>query len=310
MKPKTKLLFPSLLIAILLVVFSAPLWGHTDPYYRLRYAQVADGVFGTTTYATTIVVSNPNHFGVDVKLEDFAHNNPMSPLNTSYTHSCPTVEATTTFITVHVYANSSCRLDTAWTGPGETGWLRVTEVTMTYDIGGYLCYTLYQGYGTAGAPIFTVGISPTQIVNDFHVPVLRDVGNAEDTAYAMTNPWASNSISMYADLYDKFGTHLTWTTITLAPWGHRAQFFSELFPAQLQNASNFVGTVFFTGLTSLDSANAAVLISRRGQIGGATPTLDTIDTMKAPPHPEAEVFHRPETGGPVKDAGLRAPGIL
>ncbi|MDD5544732.1 MAG: hypothetical protein PHX83_16320, partial [Acidobacteriia bacterium] len=112
------------------------------------------------------------------------------------------------------------------------------------------------------------------------------------------------------DLYDTLGTFLTWTTITLPSGGHRAQFFSELFPTQLQNASNFVGVVFFSGITSNDSAIAAVLISRRGQIGGATPTLDTIDTMKASPHFGEEVFQRPDTGGPHKDAGLRAPGIL
>ncbi|MDD5544675.1 MAG: hypothetical protein PHX83_16030, partial [Acidobacteriia bacterium] len=246
MNRKTKFTCLFLLLAFLLVVFSAPLWCHTDPYWRLRYAQVADGVFGSTTYGTTIIVSNPNNVGVDVKLEDFSHSVPGAPLSTSYTHSCPTVEATTTYITVHIYANSSCRLDTAWTGPGETGWLRVTETTMTHDIGGYLCYTLYQGIGLGGAPIFTVGISPTQIVNDFHVPVLRDLANGEDTAYAVVNPWGI-TISMYADLYDTLGTFLTWTTITLPSGGHRAQFFSELFPTQLQNASNFVGVVFFSG---------------------------------------------------------------
>jgi len=308
MNPKTKFFVLSLLISVLVTALSTPLWGQTMPYWRLRYAQEADGVTGNNTYATTVVVTNPNSVYINVILEDFSDIN-GNPMNTAYYHSCPTVTANASSITVQIAPYSACRLDTAWTGSLETGWLRVTETTNTYVIGGYLAYTYYLGSVSTGTPIFTVGISPTPIVSWFTVPVLRDYATGEDTAYSVVNPY-SYSVSLKALLYDAYGNQLTWTQINLAPAGHRAQFFSELFPNYLASPSQFVGCVHFEGVGSTDAAIAAVLVARKGQFGGATATLDSIYSSKAPPRLDQEIFERPAFNGPNKDGGLVGPGIF
>jgi len=309
MNPKTKFFVLSLLIAVLATALSTPLWGQTDPYYRLRYAQEADGRIGSNTYATTVVVTNPHNFAINVMLEDFSDINGSVPMNTAYYHSCPVYASDAYSITVTIYAWSACRLDTAWTGTLETGWLRVSETTSNYAIGGYLAYTYYTGSVSTGTPIFTVGISPTHIVSDFHIPVLRDLATGEDTAYAIVNPY-NYSITFLLYLYNNTGGYVANGTINLLPFGHKAQFFSELWPVTLGSASSFVGTAYFEGYGTTDAAVAAVLMSRKGQIGGATATLDTIYSSKAPPRFDQEIFQRPAFNGPSKDAGLVGPGIF
>jgi hypothetical protein len=180
-----------------------------------------------------------------------------------------------------VPAYSSCKVTTDGTGTLETGWVRFTEYTNSKNLGGYLAWTLYQGTVNSGSPIFSVGVSPMEISQQFSIPIVRDAINGDDTGYSLVNPYAS-SIAMRAFLYDKNGNQVTYADITMAPASHRAQFFSEMFSPYLANANNFVGAVVFVGNTISDAAIASTLIQTKGQYGGASATLFNIRGSKSP----------------------------
>lgn len=258
----------------LVIFFSSSLMvGQTDPSWRLWYPQVVNGVIGNNTYVTTLIVSNPSNIGIEVALEDYDHTSPDHWLRTSYASNCRVVD--THFF---IPALSSCRLDTDGVGPYESGWLRITEVTSSNNLGGYLSYTYYQGSPLTGSPLFTVGVSPMPACSRFSIPVLRDVNKGEDTAFAMVNPNVF-SINMRADLFDASGL-VDSRPISLVPRGHIAQFASQLFPTALENATKFVGNLLIYGLGGNDSASATALIQRKDQFGGATTTLQEVRYSK------------------------------
>jgi hypothetical protein len=266
MRFKRCTLFTALLLGLMTLLSTTWIFGQTDPSWRLWYPQVVNGMIGNNTYVTTLVVSNPSNIGIEVALEDFDHNSPDQWLRTAYTSNCK-VTGTHFFIT----AFSSCRLDTDGVGAYESGWLRITEVTNTNNLGGYLTYTYYQGGSVAGTPIYTVGVSPMPACSRFSIPILRDSSSGEDTAFAIVNPNVY-SINLRADLFDQSGL-LESRPISLVPLGHVAQFVSQLFPTSLGNATKFVGNLLISGLGNNDSASATALMQRKDQYGGAPATL-------------------------------------
>ena len=140
MKFKRCLLFTACLMGMVCFLSSTLMVGQTDPSWRLWYPQVVNGVIGNNTYVTSLIVSNPSNIGIEVALEDFDHNSPDQWLRTSYTSNCKVV-GTHFFLP----AFATCRLDTDGVGPYESGWLRISEVTKSNNLGGYLSYTYYQG---------------------------------------------------------------------------------------------------------------------------------------------------------------------
>ncbi|MBZ5551606.1 MAG: hypothetical protein LAO21_02720 [Acidobacteriia bacterium] len=273
MKFKRCLLFTACLMGMVCFLSSTLMVGQTDPSWRLWYPQVVNGVIGNNTYVTSLIVSNPSNIGIEVALEDFDHNSPDQWLRTSYTSNCKVV-GTHFFLP----AFATCRLDTDGVGPYESGWLRISEVTKSNNLGGYLSYTYYQGDAVIGTPLFTVGVSPMPACSRFSIPVLRDVAKGEDTAFAVVNPNVF-SINLRADLFDVKGL-VDSRPISLLPQGHVAQFVSQLFPSALGNATKFVGNLLIYGLGGNDSASATALIQRKDQYGGATTTLQEVRYSK------------------------------
>lgn len=273
MRPKSFFLFTVGALGLVFLLMSSVAWGQTDPYWRLWYPQVVNGVSGGNTYVTTLVVSNPSSIGIEVALEDHDHNNPDNWMQATYTSNCQ-VDGTHFYIP----AFASCRLDTDGRVAFESGWLEIYEVQNTHNLGGYLTYTYYQGNPLTGIPVFTVGVSPTPACGRFSVPVLRDSSTLEDTAFAVVNP-NTYQVNIRADLYSTTGLVDT-RSISLYPKGHVAQFMSELFPGALGSATKFVGNVLFSGLSSNDSAVVTVLLQRQNQYGGATATLQDISYSK------------------------------
>ncbi|MBZ5537464.1 MAG: hypothetical protein LAO31_16025 [Acidobacteriia bacterium] len=261
------------LLGLVVLLSSTLTLGQTDPSWRLWYPQVVNGVIGNNTYVTTLIVSNPSNIGIEVALEDFDHTSPDHWLRTSYTSNCKVVGT-------HFYITpfGACRLDTDGVGPYESGWLRITEVTSSNNLGGYLNYTYYQGDPLTGTPIFTVGVSPMPACSRFSIPVLRDAGKGEDTAFAVVNPNVF-SINLRADLFDQTGL-VDSRPISLTPQGHVAEFVSQLFPAALGNATKFVGNLLIYGLGGNDSASATAMIQKKDQYGGATATLQEVRYSK------------------------------
>jgi hypothetical protein len=140
-----------------------------------------------------------------------------------------------------------------------------------------------------GNPIFTVGVSPIQIYRQFAVPVVRDFANNDDTGYSIVNPF-NYTVYFRAQCYDKNGIYQTYVDLTLAPFSHRAQFFSETFTICIGNANGFVGTIRFIGNGANDGAIASTILQTKGQFGGATSTLLDLNTAKtAIDFPEDEV---------------------
>ncbi|MGB7622660.1 MAG: hypothetical protein WBN92_09960 [Terriglobia bacterium] len=272
MKSRASLFLALGIMTILVFLVALPVMGQTEYNWRLRYAQVANGVSGNSTYVTTLVVSNPEDRTSEVQLEDFDHNIPMNALRTQYFTDCFVTGATTSTLNFQVPPHSSCKLDTDGVGSLETGWLRVTEVTNTHDLGGYLSWTYYSGNQFTGTPLFTVGVSPTRIYNQLSIPVLRDAPRGEDTGYALVNPYNS-SVTMQAQLFDKAGVLRCSGPISFPPFAHVAQMVSELCPNTLGSATGFVGNLIVTGSTGNDAAIATAVIARRGAFGGATASM-------------------------------------
>ncbi|MBZ5552757.1 MAG: hypothetical protein LAO21_08570 [Acidobacteriia bacterium] len=283
MKLRKTLILRLGIMAILLLLAALPMMGQTEYNWRLRYAQVANGVSGNSTYVTTLVVSNPEDRISEVQLEDFDHNIPMNALRTQYFTDCFVTASTTTTLNFQVPPHSSCKLDTDGVGTLETGWLRVTEVTNSHNLGGYLSWTYYAGNQFTGMPLFTVGVSPTRVYNQISIPVLRDFATGEDTGYALVNPYNSG-ITMQAQLYDKSGVVRCSGTISFAAFAHAAQMVSELCPVTLATATGFVGNLILTGSTGSDAAIGTAVIARRGAFGGATASMSVdshVDSKRA-----------------------------
>jgi hypothetical protein len=274
MKSRKSWLLTMGIMVLLVILVSIPVFGQTEQSNRLRYGQVANGVSGSSTYVSTLVVSNPQDRTVEVKLEDFDHNNPNNALRTQYFTDCTISFNGTISLNFLIPPFSSCKLETDGVGALETGWLRVTEVTGSYSLGGYLAWTYYLGNQTTGIPVFTIGVSPMEAYNQISIPVLRDNSSNEDTGYSLVNPYTS-PVSVRARLFNKSGVEVSFVDITLQGWGHRAQFLSELFPVTLGPANQFVGNLVITGWTNTDGVLASVLIARRGQFGGATASMSS-----------------------------------
>ncbi|MBZ5538368.1 MAG: hypothetical protein LAO31_20650 [Acidobacteriia bacterium] len=304
----SKPIFISLWSAMFLMLFlSVPILGQTNLNNILRYAHVANGVQGTGsgsgTYVTTLLVSNPNNFLVHAVVDSFDDANPNNTLNIGFTTDCPlTTDTTTNTQTVFAIAPfSACRLLSAGTGQLKTGWLRIFETdssgnTGTSVIGGYLTFTFYQGNQFTGFPIFTVGVSPVPIFNQFSLPIVRDAATNQDIGFAMANPFTNPPVVMTAQLFNSSGTAIDQHVFTMDQFSHVALFLSQLFPGTLGSVNNFVGNLVVFGDPTLgDGAVATALLQQGSQFGGASPNSDIILQAKSAGKPG-----RQEATGPMR----------
>lgn len=269
-----------LMIGALIVAFSVPAWSQTGPASRLRYAQAANGQTGSQTYVTTLLVSNPNNFAVQAFIDTFDDANPANPMGLGLGTNCQFDPATNNFT---IPKNSSCLFVSdggvnpdGSRRPLKTGWLRASEASGNNVIGGYLAFTLHQGIPATGFPLFTVGVSPTPRFSQFSVPVVRDVPTNQDIGFAMSNPFGDGPSTVTAQLVNASGSVAEQQDITLPAFAHMARFLSQMFPATLGSAVNFVGNLFVTAKTSNDAVIATALIQQGNQFGGAPPTTNAL----------------------------------
>ena len=276
------------LIGMTVLALAIPAWGQTNPSPELRYAQVANGLLSANSfYVTTLFVSNPDTIDVTAYVDSFDEANPSNSMNLGFQTTCA-LDPTGTEFTIP--ANAACSFVSdggGGTPPNpepnlKTGWLRVVTTSTGSDgnpslVGGYLAYTLYQGDYSNAFPIFTAGVSPTPIMTQFSIPVIRDAPSAQDIGFAMANPFGDGPINMDAQLVDITGSVVDQTTLTLPTEGHIHLFLSDLFPNTLGgNVSNFVGNLVVTGQTGGDAAIAAGLIQQGNEYGGAPPTSNAL----------------------------------
>jgi hypothetical protein len=305
MKKRNLVFIGAVFAALLILSFSIPVFGQTNLNNLLRYAHVANGVSGSGTYVTTLLVSNPNNFTVHAVVDSFDDASPINSLNIGFTTDCPlTTDASTGLQTVFAIApNSACRLVSAGTGQLKTGWLRIFETDASGNqgtslIGGFLTFTFYQGDQFTGFPIFTVGVSPTPIFSEFSLPVVRNVATNQDIGFAMSNPFDSTGgpIVMTALLFNAAGVQIDQHVFTMDQFSHVALFLSQVFPATLGTVNNFVGNLIVFGNASTgDGAVATALLQQGNQFGGAPPTSDVILVAKDAGHPG-----RQEAAGPTR----------
>ncbi len=276
----------SLVLAVALscvLMLSSSAFGQTIAAYRLLYGQVANGQNGSGTYVTSLFVSNLNNVPVQAYIDTFQTGNPGNLVNLGFTVNC-SVDSSTNLFTIPAYSSCVFVSDGGSNGDGTirplaTGWLSVTltdsEVTAGYELGGYLVYSYYVGAPFSGSPLFKVGVSPSPVLSWFSVPVVRDVASNEDVGFAIANPFGDGPVNMTAQLVDSSGNQVDQTTITLSAYNQEALYLSQLFPNSFGAASNFVGTLYVTGVNaSLDAAVAAILIQEGDQFGSGAVTLD------------------------------------
>jgi hypothetical protein len=265
------------------VVLIVPAWGQTIPNFELFYAQAANGLIGSQTYVTTLLVSNPNSFTVQGFIDSFDHANPANPIGLGFTTGCGFDPNQNVFT---IAPSSSCQFVSSGQGALKTGWLMVSESSGNNDIGGYLAYTLYQGDQFTGVPITTVGVSPTPVLSQFSLPVVRDAASNKDIGFAMANPFGDGPVSMLAQLVNANGNVVEQYPVTLGIGVHKAEFLSQFFTT-LATASNFVGNLFVTQLNAQDGVIATGLLQQGAQLGGAPPTMNSILTFKGAPRKRA-----------------------
>jgi hypothetical protein len=305
MKKRNLVFIGAVFAALLILSFSIPVFAQTNLNNILRYAHVANGQQPPGTYVATLLVSNPNNFGVHAVVDSFDDASPINSLNIGFTTDCPlTTDASTGLQTVFAIApNSACRLVSAGTGQLKTGWLRIFETDASGNvgtslIGGFLTFTFFQGNQFTGFPIFTVGVSPTPVFSEFSLPVVRNAATNEDIGFAMSNPFDNTGgpIVMTALLFNAAGVQIDQHVFTMDQFSHVALFLSQLFPATLGAVNNFVGNLIVFGNTSTgDGAVATALLQQGNQFGGAPPTTDVILVAKDAGHPG-----RQEAVGPAR----------
>lgn len=272
------------LIGMTVLALAVPAWGQTNPSPELRYAQVANGLLSANSfYVTTLFVSNPDTMDATAAVDSFDEANPSNSMNLGFQTTCA-LDPTGTEFTIP--ANAACSFVSdggGGTPPNpepnlKTGWLRVVTTSTGSDgnpslVGGYLAYTLYQGDYSNAFPIFTAGVSPTPIMTQFTLPVIRDSSSFQDMGFAIANPFGDGPTDMQAQLFDTSGNVVDSADINLPTEGHIHEFLSTLFPKTLGgNVSNFVGNMVVTGATTNDAAIATGVIQQGAQYGGAPPT--------------------------------------
>ncbi|MDD5544674.1 MAG: hypothetical protein PHX83_16025 [Acidobacteriia bacterium] len=291
-------------MALLIIGLSIPANAQTMPNFRLRYAQAANGVIGSQTYITTLFVTNPQNFSIQAFIDSFDDANPANPIGLGFSTSCG-FDPTTNLFTVP--ADGTCQFVSDGQGPLKTGWLRATENSGNNNIGGYLVFTLYQGNQFSGFPLLTVGVSPTAILSQFSVPVVRDVNTGKDVGFAMANPFNDGPVTMAVQLVDPNGNPLEEHDVTLQTEGHLAEFASQFF-STLANARNFVGSIVATQRVAQDGVVATALLQTGAQLGGAPPTEEGILAAKS-----AHGSLRPDASSPqsreVLKSGTAGPGF-
>jgi hypothetical protein len=253
------------------------IFGQTSPQPTLRYAQVANGqVSSNLFYVTTLYVFNPNNSEVQINVYDSDAQNPGSDMALGFSTSCK-VDAGNGAVTVP--AHSTCILVSDGGGSGnpnpgiKVGWLVVYETTGSYDIGGYLAYTLNQGNYTKATPIFIAGVSPTPVSAQFAISVYCDAPTAQDVGLSMDNVFSDGPVTMQAQLVDSKGSLVDRKTFAIESLGHMSLFVSQMFPGTLATAQAFVGTVLVSAVNDGDAVIATALIQQGSLYGGAPPNM-------------------------------------
>jgi hypothetical protein len=260
-------------------------FGQTSPQPALGYAQIANGqVSSNLFYVTTLYVFNPNDSKVEVNVYDSDADNPGSDMALGFSTSCK-VDAGNGAVTVPAY--STCVLVSDGGGSGnpnpsiKVGWLMVYETTGSYDIGGYLAYTLNQGDYTNATPIFIAGVSPTPVSPEFAISIYRDAPSEQDVGLALANVFSDGPVTMQAQLVDSEGSMVEQTTFPIPSLGHKSLFVSQMFPDTLTNAAAFVGTVLVSAVNAGDAVIAAALIQQGSLYGGAPPTIVAVQNSNS-----------------------------
>jgi hypothetical protein len=279
-------------VGLVALCYPVAVFGQTSPQPALGYAQVANGQISSGLfYVTTLYVFNPNDSKIEINVYDSDADNPGTDMALGFSTSC-TVDAGNAAVTVP--AHSTCVLVSDGGGLGnpnpgiKVGWLMVYETTGSYDIGGYLAYTLNRGDYTNATPIFIAGVSPTPISPQFAISIYRDAPSSQDVGVSMDNVFSDGPVTMQAQLLDSEGSMVDRKTFAIPSLGHKSLFVSEMFPDTLGNAQAFVGTVLVSAVNAGDAIIAAALIQQGNLYGGAPPTIVAVQDNS----PAAAMTHR------------------
>jgi hypothetical protein len=272
-------------VGLVALYYPVATFGQTSPQPALGYAQVANGQFSSNLfYVTSLNVFNPNDSMIQVNVYDSDAENPGSDMGLGFSTNC-NVDAGNGAVTVP--AHSTCLLVSDGGGSGnpnpgiKVGWLMVYETTGSYDIGGYLAYTLNQGSYTNATPIFIAGVSPTPVSPQFAISIYCDAPSAQDVGLALANVFSDGPVTMQAQLVNSEGSIVDQNTITIPSLGHISIFVSQIFPDTLANAQAFVGTVLMSAVNAGDAVIAAALIQQGSLYGGAPPTIVAVQNSNS-----------------------------
>ncbi len=197
-------------------------------YYQLRvrslqslfFPQVANGVFGSVHFTTSVILVNPKDIEIAGSITFF--DSTGAPMEV--TNAASGSAASTHWFRMAPGADFVFKTDGS--GEGGSGYARVVA---TGAPGGS---AIFSEYGSDGALITEAAVASSQPMDFFTFPV--DVMGDFNTGIAIANPDSARTINIYLNLLDPSGAPVANRTLTLDA-GHQTAVYvgglGQLFPA-------------------------------------------------------------------------------
>ena len=196
-------------------------------HYRLRvhllsdlyFPQIANGVFGSVYFTTSVILVNPGGAEVSGSISFFKSDG--TPMEVS--ESAPGVASSTVWFRIPPKADFVFKSD--GTGLGTSGYARVR---VTGTVGGN---AIFSEYAEHGALITEAAVGAATPMDFFTFPV--DVMGDFNTGVAVANPDSANDINIELHLVDLSGRLVATQNVSLAA-GHQMAIYvsgiGQLFP--------------------------------------------------------------------------------